>query len=201
MTAEEKRKTFSRRSRLSWDEFFMSMAVAASERTACIFHQIGSVFVDESKRVISVGYNGPTIGDTHCIEEGCAKIHGDPETGELRRCRGAHSEICAIINSGDTNQLKNSTLYITVFPCYDCMKALNNLGVKKIVYIDEYLRVIEGTDGTKKAPEPEARSLANKRGIICEKFRGKLNTHPYAQQMENKKNTPEKEKDDSIKLL
>lgn len=201
MTAEEKRKTFSRRSRLSSDEYFMSMAAAAAERTACIFHQIGSVFVDENKRVISVGYNGPTAGDTHCIEEGCAKVHGDPETGELKRCRGAHSEINAIINSGETNQLRDSTLFITVFPCYDCMKALNNLGIKKIVYLDEYLRVMEGSDGTEKAPEPEARVLANKRGIALEKFRGKLNTHIYAQELEDKKNSKEKEKSDSIKLL
>jgi len=172
---ETQKNKYQRNRRLSWDEYFMTMAIATAERTACIYHQVGSVFVDANKRVVSVGYNGPTAGDLHCIDEGCAKIHGDPETGEIRRCRGAHSEICAIINSGDTQRLIGSTLYITLFPCYDCMKALNNVGIKKIVYLDEYLRVVEGKDGTVKEPEPEARSLANKRGIICEKFRGKIN--------------------------
>ncbi|MFA7243914.1 MAG: dCMP deaminase family protein [Patescibacteria group bacterium] len=169
-----KDKKYQRNHRLSWDEFFMTIAVAAAERTACIFHKVGSVFVDENHRVISLGYNGPTAGDIHCIDEGCAKVHGDPDTNEIQRCRGAHSEINAIINSGNTERLKGSTLYITLFPCYDCLKALNNLGIKKIIYLDEYLRVKEGSDGSKKESEPEARRLANKRGIICEKFRGKI---------------------------
>ena len=182
-----------RTSRLSWDEFFMSMAIAAAERTACIYHQVGSVFVDDSHKVISVGYNGPTVGDLHCIEDGCAKIDGDPETGEIRRCRGSHSEINGIINSGNTERLRGATLYITLFPCYDCMKALNNLGIKKIVYLDEYLRVKEGTDGTVKEPEPEARGLAYKRGIICEKFRGKINfkSDYFKTETENKDEQPE----------
>ena len=57
-----------------------------------------SVFVDNNKRIISIGYNGPTEGDHHCIDVGCAKVDGDPKTGILRRCRGAHAEINGIIN-------------------------------------------------------------------------------------------------------
>ena len=166
-----KNKKFTKTSRISWDQFFMQVALSATERVACRFHKIAAVFVDENHRIISIGYNGPSIGDYHCIEVGCAKIHGDPITGELKRCRGAHSEINAIINAGDTSKLKGATLYITVFPCYDCMKALNNLGVKKIIYLENYLHIVPGSDGTKKNPEPEARELAIKRGIICEQFR------------------------------
>jgi dCMP deaminase len=174
-------KDFSRDKRASWDDFFMKIAVTAADRTACIFHKAASVFVDENHRIISIGYNGPTAGDYHCIEVGCAKVHGDPETGEIRRCRGCHSEINAIINAGDTSKLKGSTLYITLFPCYDCMKALNNSGVKKIVYLHEYMRIIDGSDGTKKVAEPEARELAHRRGIILEKFRGDLGNHGLEQ--------------------
>lgn len=173
--ANKEEKTFQKEERISWDEFFMSVAFTISKRTACMFHKVGSVFVDEDHRVISMGYNGPSRGDVHCVEAGCAKVHGDPVTGEIRRCRGCHSEVNAIINSGDTNRLKNSTLYITLFPCYDCMKALNNVGVSRIVYADEYLRIIDGSDGSKKVAEPEARDLANKRGIALEKFIGKAN--------------------------
>jgi len=171
----DKEKTFKEEQRISWDEFFMSVAFTIAKRTACIYHKVGSVFVDEDRKVISMGYNGPSRGDIHCVEVGCAKVHGDPITGEIRRCRGCHSEINAIINSGDTNRLKKSTLYITLFPCYDCMKALNNVGVSRIVYADEYLRIIDGSDGAKKVAEPEARDLANKRGIALEKFNGKFN--------------------------
>ncbi len=172
---------FQKEERISWDEFFMSVAFTISKRTACLFHKVGSVFVDEDHRVISMGYNGPSKGDLHCVESGCAKIHGDPITGELRRCRGCHSEVNAVINSGDTTRLKNSTLYITLFPCYDCMKALNNVGVSRVVYADEYLRIIDGSDGAKKVAEPEARDLANKRGIALEKFNGKYDELASAQ--------------------
>lgn len=164
-------KKFRKRSRISWDEFFMEIAVTASKRTACLFHQVAAVFVDRNHRIISIGYNGPSKNDLHCNEVGCAKIHGDPETGKIKRCRGVHAEINAIINAGDTKKLQDATLYSTSFPCYDCMKALNNLGIKRIVYLHDYLRVLDGQDGKKKEAEPEARELAERRGIILEKFR------------------------------
>lgn len=168
---QKNQKKFKKRSRVSWDEFFMGIAMHAAKRTACLFHQVASVFVDKNHRIISIGYNGPSKNDLHCNEVGCAKIHGDPETGKIKRCRGVHSEINAIINAGDTGKLKGATLYITTFPCYDCMKALNNLDVKKIIYLNEYLRIIEGSDGKKKVAENEAKELAQKRGILIEKFK------------------------------
>lgn len=148
----------------------MQMAATIANRTACYFHKAGSVFVDDNHRIISVGFNGPSTGDYHCLEEGCAKVHGDPVTGEIKRCRGVHGEINAIINAGDTQRLRGSTLYTTLFPCYDCMKALNNVGVKKIIYFEDYLRILDGSNGEKQAPEPEARELAIDRGIILEKY-------------------------------
>lgn len=156
--------------RISWDEFFMQIAVVASQRTACIYYKVAAVFVDDLHRTIAIGYNGPGRGDTHCDEVGCPKVHGDAITGEIKRCNAVHAEINAIINSGDTNQLRGSTLYTTVFPCYDCMKAMNNLGVKKIIYLNDYLRVADGSDGKAVIAEPEARELAIKRGIIIEQF-------------------------------
>lgn len=164
------KKSFRKRPRVSWNEFFMNVAQSTAQRTACLHHKVASVFVDSNHRIISIGYNGPSKNDLHCNEVGCAKVHGDPETGRIKRCRGVHSEINAIINAGDTSKLKGATLYITTFPCYDCMKALNNLGIYKIVYHDEYLRIIEGTNGKKKVAEDEAKELAQKRGIIFEKF-------------------------------
>ncbi len=170
------KKSFRKRSRISWDEFFLEIAINAAKRTACLFHRAAAVFVDGNHRIISIGYNGPSKNDYHCNEVGCAKTHGDPITGKLKRCRGVHAEINAIINAGDTSKLKGATLYITTFPCYDCMKALNNLGIKKIVYLEEYLRIVEGSGGKKKVSEPESKELAQKRGIYFEKFKKEKRT-------------------------
>lgn len=160
-----------RSSRSSWDDLFMNIAYEAAKRTACKFHQTGSVFVDVNRRIISVGYNGPTEGDDHCIEVGCAKVDGDPVTKKLMRCRGAHAEINAIINTQDPARLRGSTLYTVLYPCYDCMKALNNAGVKEIIYAEVYKRIQTG--GEKQEEEDEAALLAKKRNIKIRQYKRK----------------------------
>jgi dCMP deaminase len=158
--------------RTSWDETFMNLAIMVSKRAACKFHETGCVFVDKNHRIVSMGYNGPTEGDHHCLEVGCAKIDGDPETKELKRCRGAHAEINGIINAQDSRRLRGSTLYSVIIPCYDCMKALNNAGIKEIVYLHKYIRLQTG--GEKKEEENESQELAEKRGITIRKYDGPI---------------------------
>ena len=158
-------------SRLSWDETFMNLALLVAKRAACKFHETGVVFVDKNKRIISLGYNGPTEGDDHCLEVGCAKVDGDPITKKPKRCRGAHAEINGIINAQDTRRLRGSTAYMVLFPCYDCMKALNNAGVKEIVYFQEYTRIQTG--GEKFEEEDESLELAQKRGMTVRNFQPK----------------------------
>lgn len=161
-----------RASRLSWDETFMNLALIVAQRAACRYHLAGVVIVDQNKRIISMGYNGPTEGDLHCIEAGCAKVDGDPVTKKLRRCRGAHAEINAITNAQDTTRLRGATIYTALYPCYDCMKSFNNAGIKEIVYFKTYQRIQTG--GEKFEEEDEAGELAKKRGIIVRQYEGKI---------------------------
>ena len=158
--------------RLSWDETLMNLAIMASKRTACKFHETGAVFVDKNKRIISMGYNGPTEGDYHCIDVGCAKVDGDPKTKKLQRCRGAHAEVNGIINCQDTKRLRGATLYSVLFPCYDCMKALNNVGIAEIVFLKTYQRIKTG--GEEFEIEQESRELAEKRNIVIRQYKGPL---------------------------
>lgn len=175
---DKKNPTKEQLARLSWDEMFINIALMAGQRTSCIYHKVGSVFVDDNHRIISIGYNGPSAGDVNCNEVGCAKVHGNPDkSNRLEFCRGIHSEINAISNCQDTNRLRGSTLYVTVFPCYRCMKSLVNVGVKKIVYFDEYLRIEEGSGKRKESGsiEPGSLELARKVGIWIEKFDSEKN--------------------------
>ncbi len=150
----------------------MNLAVLISQRTACKFHTAGAVIVDKNKRIVSLGYNGPTEGDLHCVDDGCAKVDGDPGTGKLQRCRGAHAEVNSIINAQDTTRLRGATMYSALFPCYDCMKALNNAGIKEIVYLTEYKRIQTG--GEKFEEEDESWQLAKKRDIKIRKYEGEV---------------------------
>ena len=180
--------------RPSWDDLFMSIANSAASRSACIHYSIGAVFVDENHRIISIGYNGPSSCDINCSEAGyCVKIDGDPITGKIKRCNGAHAEMNAIVNCGNTMRLSGSTLYTSVFPCYDCMKVLNNAGIKKIIYAENYQRLIDGKKGEKEV-EAEALELAIKRGIICEQHSTPNNKIAETPIVLNEIETPKNEK-------
>lgn len=170
MQKKEKRKA--RKKRLSWDETFMSLALLVSQRTACKFHEAGVAIIDSNKRIVSMGYNGPTEGDLHCITEGCAKVDGNPKTKKLERCRGAHAEINAIINAQDSSRLRGATVYTALFPCYDCMKAFNNSGISELVYFKEYKRIQTG--GEKQEEEREVWGLAKKRKIKIRQYTPKI---------------------------
>ncbi|PLX28118.1 hypothetical protein C0583_02705 [Candidatus Parcubacteria bacterium] len=159
-----------KKKRLNWDETLMNLAILVSKRASCKFHETGAVFVDKNKRIISMGYNGPTEGDEHCLDIGCAKVDGDPKTGKLMRCRGAHAEVNGIINCQDTKRLRGATIYTVLFPCYDCMKALNNVGIAELVYLKVYKRIQDG--GAGEELEIESTELAKKRNIIIRKYSG-----------------------------
>lgn len=167
MTKNKKNKN-----RLDWDETFMNLAVISSQRSACIFHKVGAVFVDKNNRIISLGYNGPGEGDYHCNEVGCAKVDGNPKTKKLENCRGVHAEMNGIINCFNTTRLRSCKMYVTIFPCYRCMKALNNIGISEIIYLTDYKRIKEGDSGTEK--ENEALRLVKRREIKIKKYKGKI---------------------------
>lgn len=174
----------SKEKRLSWDETFMNMAIVLTKRVSCKIVKTAAVYVDVDHRVISLGYNGPVKGGYNCDEVGCAKINGNPKTGKLERCRGAHAEINGIINAIDPRALKGATLYTVKHPCYDCVKSLVNVGVKEIVYFEKYLRTQTG--GEKFEEETEAKDLAKLRGIKIRKFKGRVLCLP-AESLDSKK--------------
>jgi len=156
--------------RPSWDDTGIAIAKVMSKRSVCLYHKVGCCFVDRRHRPLAAGYNGPPKGGVHCDKVGCAKIDGDPETGEKRRCRGAHAEMNAIMNALDSRQLEGSTLYITILPCYDCLKQLANLGLARIVYLTDYARV---TPDGKAESEKEVWELAQLADIEIVKYEGR----------------------------
>jgi dCMP deaminase len=170
------KKTIGKKKRLSWDETFMNMATVLTRRVSCKVVKTAAIYVDSNHRVISLGYNGPVAGGYNCDEVGCAKIDGNPKTGKLERCRGAHAEINGIINAIDPRALNGATLYCITHPCYDCVKSLANAGIREIVYYKKYLRTQTG--GEKFEEESEADDLARMRGIKIRKFKGRILCYP-----------------------
>ncbi len=122
---------------ISWDEYFMGLAHLSALRSKDPNTQVGACIVDEDKKVVSIGYNGMPRG---CDDN---KMPWDRE-GDFKKTKYAyvvHAELNAILNSPRT--LKDTILYVSLFPCNECAKAIIQSGIKKIYYeSDKY----DGTD-------------------------------------------------------
>lgn len=127
--------------RKPWDEYFMDIANLVSSRSTCLSRKVGAVIVSE-KHIISTGYNGPASGVKHCSElGGCIRRQmPDYKSGAyLELCPASHAEQNAIAFAAKFGIPTNgATIYVTAFPCKDCMNSIINSGIKKIVYEGEY---------------------------------------------------------------
>jgi len=122
------------------DDYFMSMAELVATRATCLRRDVGAVIVKE-KRVLATGYNGAPRGLSHCADTGCVRQQMNIESGTRHElCRGVHAEQNAIIQAAYFGvSVKDSSIYITNFPCVVCAKMLVNAGIKEIVYKNDYV--------------------------------------------------------------
>ena len=146
--------------RPNWDEYWMLFAVLAAMRSTCVHYKVGAVLARE-KQILTIGFNGPVSGDSHCAEVGCAKMKdGVKLPSGSGMCRGAHAEINAIANAANLGvSIGGASFYITHRPCYPCAKQIVNAGIKRIVYLDDY-------DG-----EPQAIDLLRKASVQLVPFK------------------------------
>ena len=124
---------------ISWDEFFMRVAIAAKLRSKDPNTQVGACIADTNHRILSVGYNGTPAGLDD--DEFPWESTGDPLTDKHNYV--IHAEANAILNyRGSLKDLDHATVYVTLFPCHECAKTLVQAGIGEVVYLgDKY----EGT--------------------------------------------------------
>ena len=132
-----------RKDYISWDAYFMGLAILSAERSKDPNTQVGACIVNEDKRIVSVGYNGAPNG---LNDDTDMKWDREGDMLDTKYAYVCHSELNAILNS--KANLKDCTLYVTLFPCNECAKAIVQAGIKKLIYLsDKY----NGTDGNKVA--------------------------------------------------
>ena len=117
---------------LSWDEYFMAIAMISAERSKDPNSQVGACIVDEDNKIVSLGYNGAPRGfdddkDMTWEREG--------DFLDTKYAYVAHSELNAILNS--RTPVKGCTLYVTLFPCNECAKAIIQAGIKELIYLSD----------------------------------------------------------------
>lgn len=121
--------------RPSWGEYFMHLAEESSFRSRDPHTKVGACIVKD-KRVLSLGYNGaPRAFDDNLVPE----TNGHENMLDNKNTFMVHAELNAILNfRGNLGDLEDSTLFVTVSPCYECAKLIAQVGIKNVIYKTRY---------------------------------------------------------------
>lgn len=117
---------------ISWDEYFMGVAMLSGMRSKDPNTQVGACIVSKDNKILSMGYNGLPIGCSDDEFPWCRE--GAPLDNKY--IYTAHSELNAILNYRG-GSLENAKLYVTLFPCNECAKAIIQAGIKTVVYDED----------------------------------------------------------------
>lgn len=113
---------------------YMAMAKLISKRSKDPNTQVGAVIVSKEDRILSVGYNG---FPNRCNDDDFPWARKAESEYDTKYPYVVHAELNAILNfRGDNKALEGSTLYVTLFPCHECAKAIIQSGISRIVYLD-----------------------------------------------------------------
>lgn len=120
---------------ISWDEYFMGVAILSAMRSKDPGTQVGCCIVSQNNKILSMGYNGLPTG---CSDDEFPWVREGDNPLETKYLYTTHSELNAILNySGGS--LEGSKIYVTLFPCNECAKAIIQSGIKELIYAcDKY---------------------------------------------------------------
>ena len=125
-------RSMKRKDYISWDQYFMGIALLFAQRSKDDHTQVGACLVNDHNKILSVGYNGMPIG---CNDDDMPwEREGEPlDTKYFYVC---HAELNAILNYGG-GSLDGARVYVTLFPCNECAKAIIQSGMKEVIYMQD----------------------------------------------------------------
>ena len=130
---------------LTWDEYFMGVAMLSSYRSKDPNTQVGACIVNDKNRIMSMGYNGFPSG---CSDDVFPRER-DGDAYDTKYPYVCHAELNAILNCRGAN-LEGSRIYVALFPCNECAKAIIQSGIKEVVYISDKYANTMGTRASKR---------------------------------------------------
>ena len=147
--------------RVTWDEYFMTIALLSAKRSKDPSTQVGACIVDNENKVVSIGYNGMP---RHCDDTKLTWEKGEDLNNKyLYVC---HAEFNAILNTRDGSHLNGCRIYVTLFPCNECAKAIIQTGIKKVIYLSNKYEDQLSTRASKK--------LFEVAGVEVEQYKGRF---------------------------
>lgn len=115
---------------ISWDEYFMGVAALSAMRSKDPNTQVGACIVSDAHKILSMGYNGLPAG---CSDD---EFPWTREGEDNKYFYTTHSELNAILNYRG-GSLEGASIYVTLFPCNECAKAIIQSGIREVVYDDD----------------------------------------------------------------
>ena len=134
-----------RKDYLSWEEYFMGLAILSANRSKDPSTQVGACIVDKDNKIVSVGYNGAPIGFDDDKDMTWEREGSFLDTKYAYVC---HSELNAILNS--KVNVSGCKLFVTLFPCNECAKVIIQSGIKEVIYLSDKYSGTEGNIAAKK---------------------------------------------------
>lgn len=149
------------KSNISWDEYFMGIAVLSAFRSKDPSTKVGACIVDQNHKVVSIGYNGMPRG----VDE--TQVSWEKGDGlDSKYLYVCHAEFNAILNTRNGSALEGCSIYVTLFPCNECAKAIIQTGIKELVYADNKYEHTTETQASLK--------MLKMAGVTIRKFEGRL---------------------------
>ena len=150
---------------ITWDEYFMGIAMLSARRSKDPSTQVGACIVNNRNKIMSVGYNGFPLG---CSDDDFPweRSGDDYETKYPYVC---HAELNAILNNGGSS-LEGCKIYVALFPCNECAKAIIQSGIKEVIYLSDKYADTVGTRASKRMFEAAGvkyTQLKTERESIC----------------------------------
>ena len=131
---------------ISWDEYFMGVALLSSYRSKDPHTKVGACIVNTKKRIVGIGYNGFPYG---CQDDSYPWDNAkDMKFLDTKYPYVVHAEANAILNS--TQNLEGATLHVSLFPCNECAKLIIQSGIKHVVYMDDKYKELDSFIASKK---------------------------------------------------
>lgn len=132
-----------RKKYLSWDDYFMSVALLTAHRSKDPSTIVGACIVDDQRRIVGLGYNGMPRGLSDDTMP-WAKRNSNPLFNKYKYV--VHAEVNAILNSNASygSHVNGGTIYVSLFPCENCSKMIIQSGIKRVVYLKD---IYHDTDG------------------------------------------------------
>ena len=118
---------------ISWDEYFMGIAMLAAKRSKDPSTQVGACIVSPENIIISTGYNGMPKG---CSDDEFPWERSGEDENETKYPFVVHAELNAILNASGRD-LRGSRIYVALFPCNECAKAIIQCGIKEVIYLSD----------------------------------------------------------------